>query len=104
MFKDDASKPEFAVSFADADDHTFYLNKPRAYFLDVFTKPDTVYKPMNISLIVPELLLDRGIPAAKICSIELVYIGKFASCAKADFQMIQRFIFFYNLKIQKIKF
>ena len=83
--------PDFTLKYADIDEPTFYYDKPRAFYMDVYTKPGMVYSPLEIIFNTPETSQGNMIPAAKICSIEKNYVGKFVSCAKGEFSFYDQF-------------
>ncbi len=84
--------PDFTLGYADIDEPTFYYDKPRAFYLDVFTKPGVVYSPLELTINVPETSLGNMIPAARVCSIEKIYVGRFVSCAEEEFSFYDQFV------------
>jgi hypothetical protein len=62
-----------------ASDSTAFFDVPRPVYLDIFTKPLGVHGPSKINFIVP---VNAGLPLAKICRVEVVHVGQYASCAQ----------------------
>ena len=77
--------PTFSMYLADTKSFTANIRDPRAFYLDMYTKPGSIYTPMNISIIMPETVIGNNIPAATVCSVQIYYVGAFSSCIRKDF-------------------
>ena len=77
--------PTFSMSIADSLTDTANINQPRAIYFDIYTKPGSIYIPMNVEIIMPETILGNNIPAATICSVKLIYTGIYSVCAQKEF-------------------
>lgn len=88
--------PELKVSYGDGEDLNVYIEKLRPLYLDMLTKPGSLYQAMNVEITVPD---NDGVPFGKICKIELVHAGKYSKCIENqgyDIEYYQRYkiIFF----------
>jgi hypothetical protein len=60
---------------------------------------------MNIEVVMPETIVGNNIPAATICSVQLVYTGMYATCVQKEYintmqiTYLQRMIQFKNDKV-----
>ena len=76
----------FDVSVADTYNNSvtspYY---PRAIYFDIYTQPGIVYTPMNVEIVMPETIIGNGIPAGTICSVQLYYVGIYATCVQQQY-------------------
>ena len=63
-------------------DLAMQYGKLESFYLDVITSAGSTYKSFDIDMVVPYMNGDNDQQIAKICTGELVYAGKYASCAK----------------------
>lgn len=73
------------MSVADNLGYTADVGQPRAFFLDIYTQPGSVYEPMNVEFVMPETVLGNGVPAATICSVQMYYVGVYSVCAQSAY-------------------
>lgn len=73
------------MSVADMSTSTAQLGEPRAIFLDIYTKPGSIYQPMTVEVIMPETVLGNSIPAATVCRVEMYYTGVYSVCAQPTY-------------------
>ena len=54
----------------------------KSFYIDIVTIAGSIYELFEIDVVVPFLESDNEQPLVKICSVELVYAGKFSSCVR----------------------
>lgn len=76
----------FEVIYGNVDNPYFYYDKPSSLYLDYYMPHGQMNKEMNIEILVPETLDsdNNTIPMAKICKIQLIYVGIYASCMNSN--------------------
>lgn len=83
------------------------VRQPQPIYFDMYTKPGSLYEPMDIEIIMPETELGSNIPAATLCTVKMHYVGIYSKCAqqmyvndRANNQLtyLQRMIKFKNDK------
>ena len=76
--------PTFSMSIADIKNFTLNISDPRAFYLDMFTSPGSIYMPMTVEIVMPETIIGNKIPAATVCRVTVSYVGDFSSCVRKD--------------------
>lgn len=76
----------FEVSHGNVVNPYFYYDIPSSLYLDYYIPHGQMNKEMIIEILVPETLDSdsNSIPVAKICKIELIYVGIYASCMNSN--------------------
>ncbi|CAF0786583.1 unnamed protein product [Brachionus calyciflorus] len=99
--------PDFSISKADTGTYEASVKEPRAIYFDIYTKPGSVYIPMDVEIVMPEIFVGSNIPAATVCSVQVYYVGIYSVCAQQSFinnakngkiSYLQRMISFKNDK------
>ena len=73
------------MNIADTLTSTANIRIPRAFYFDIYTKPGSVYMPMDVEVIMPETVIGSNVPAATVCSVKILYTGIFSGCLQKDY-------------------
>lgn len=60
------------------------LREMRAFYFDIYTRPGSIYAPMNVHIVMPFNIQIIQLVAGEICRAEVVYTGIYSVCAQAN--------------------
>ena len=96
--------PTFSMGIADLKGFSANIGDPRAFYLDIYTAPGSIYRPIDVEIVMPETEISNNIPAATVCRVTVFYAGVFSSCIRKglindpknnQIQYLQRLIITY---------
>ena len=78
-----ATQPTFELSYdsnSTSNQSATTLGYTRLFYYDIYTKASGVYTPMTVRITTNETLPGSSLPAASICLVKVLYVGKNLPC------------------------